>query len=80
MMKSPINALLTRYASRLRFPYLFLITAVLFLLNLFVPDAIPFIDEILLGLVAVLLGSWRKKPEANDPQTNPGAQGNTSDR
>jgi len=70
-IKSPITAVLVRYASRLRFPYLFLITAVLFLLNLFLPDAIPFADEILLGLVAVLLGSWRKKPEDGDLPVNP---------
>lgn len=36
--------------------------AVLFILNLFIPDVIPFVDEILMGLLAVLLGSLRKKP------------------
>ncbi len=70
-MKSPIAAVLVRYASRLRFPYLFFITAALFLLNLFLPDAVPFADEILLGLVTVMLGSWRKKPEAGELPVNP---------
>lgn len=65
-IKSPIAAMLVRYASRLRFPYLFFITAALFLLNLFLPDTIPFADELLLGLIAVMLGSWRKKPAAGD--------------
>jgi hypothetical protein len=50
-----------RYLSRLRFPQLFVVTAALFLLDLFIPDVIPFADEILLGLVTVLLGSWRKR-------------------
>ena len=53
-----------RWASRLRFPYLFLITAALFVLNLFIPDALPMADELLMGLGAVLLASFRKKPEA----------------
>lgn len=70
-IKSPIAGVLVRYASRLRFPYLFFITAALFLLNLFLPDAVPFADEILLGLVTVMLGSWRKKPETGDLPANP---------
>ena len=70
-IKSPIAAMLVRYASRLRFPYLFFITAALFLLNLFLPDTIPFADELLLGLIAVMLGSWRKKPVAGDLPASP---------
>jgi hypothetical protein len=50
-----------RWASRLRFPYLFAITALLFIVNLFVPDAIPMADELVMGLVALLLGSLRKR-------------------
>jgi hypothetical protein len=37
----------------------------LFVVNVFVPDAFPFVDEILLGLIAVVLGRLkRKKPSA----------------
>jgi hypothetical protein len=35
----------------------------LFILDFFIPDAIPFVDEILLGLGAALLGSWKKRKE-----------------
>jgi len=49
------------WAGRLRFPWLFALTAVVFVVDLIVPDVIPFADEILLGLVTVLLGSWRKR-------------------
>lgn len=42
--------------------FIFLI-AVLFVLNLFIPDAVPFADEIIMGLVAALLASLRKKPQ-----------------
>lgn len=61
-MKS-FTSRLARYAESLRFPWLLLLTALLFVLNLFIPDALPFVDEILLGLVAVILGRVRRKPE-----------------
>ncbi len=50
-----------RYASRLRYPRLLLLMVTLFGADLAFPDAIPFIDEILLGLGTVLLGSMRKR-------------------
>lgn len=61
MPANPIRSFVQRVAGRLRFPYLFLLTAALFLIDVFVPDMIPFIDEILLGLGVVLMGSLRKK-------------------
>jgi hypothetical protein len=57
-----------RYLARLRFPQLFVVTAALFLLDLLIPDVIPFADEMLLGLVTVLLGSWRKRRQADTGQ------------
>lgn len=47
-------------ASRLKFPQLFGLLVTLFLLDLLIPDLIPFIDEILLGLGAALFGTWRE--------------------
>ena len=55
-----------RFAGRLRFPALFFLTAVLFVVNLAVPDPLPLIDEILLGLVTLLLGSWRGRGRDDD--------------
>ena len=52
---------LMAFAGRLRFPALFFITAGLFVLDIFVPDPIPFIDEILLGLGTLLFASWRRR-------------------
>ena len=60
-----IAGVILRWASRLRFPYLFLLTLVLFVLNVFIPDVLPFADEVIMGLVAALLGSLRKKPQAD---------------
>ena len=48
------------WAHKLRFPWLLLLTAALFGINLAIPDPIPFIDEIVLGLATVILGRWRK--------------------
>jgi hypothetical protein len=58
--------------ARLRFPVLFLIAAALFVLDLAVPDVIPFADEVLLGLATALLASWRahRVPAEDDiPET-----------
>jgi len=58
-----IRKRLLSWLESLRFPWLLLVTAVLFVVNVFVPDAFPFVDEILLGLIAVVLGRLkRKKP------------------
>jgi hypothetical protein len=64
-MSTPIVAGLIRFASRLRFPQLFFLTAALFLVDLAIPDFIPFADEILLGLATLLLGSLRRKPKSD---------------
>jgi hypothetical protein len=40
---------------------LFLVTAALFVVDLAIPDVIPFIDEVLLGLGTLLLGSWKRR-------------------
>jgi len=39
----------------------FVLTAGLFLLDLVIPDVIPMADELLLGLAATFLASWRKR-------------------
>jgi len=52
---------LQRLARRLRFPWLFALTALLFGVDLVVPDALPLVDELLLGLTTLLLGSWRER-------------------
>ena len=61
-IRAPLLAPLIRWATRLRFPWLLGLTVLLLVLNLVVPDPIPFIDEILLALLAAVLGSLRKRP------------------
>lgn len=67
----PSPALITRgavarLAGRLRFPYLLLVTAILFLIDLAVPDIVPMVDEILLGLGTLVLATWRRRKEEGD--------------
>lgn len=64
--KGGIAGVFLRWASSLRFPFVFALMAVLFILNLLVPDFVPFVDEIAMGLVAILLANLRKKPVAEE--------------
>jgi hypothetical protein len=67
-----IGQLVTRFAAGLRFPALFALVAGLFVLDLLVPDLVPFADEILLALATLLVGSFRKRrtsPGAAPPET-----------
>ncbi len=59
--RTTLISALVAYLARLRFPVLLAITAGLFLVDLVVPDVLPLVDEALLGLVTVLLASWRKR-------------------
>ena len=70
-MRGGLAGFLLRWASGLRFPYLFLLTACLFVLNLFIPDVLPLADELIMGLVAMTLGSLRKKPAVKSAEKSP---------
>ncbi|WP_428818511.1 DUF6116 family protein [Microbulbifer sp. MCCC 1A16149] len=52
------------YARRLKHPQLFKWICALFLIDLIIPDLIPFVDEILLGLATLFLASWKKRGNA----------------
>ncbi|WP_250463847.1 DUF6116 family protein [Microbulbifer litoralis] len=48
------------YAGKLEHPGLFKWITAIFLVNLFIPDPIIFLDELLLGLLALYLGRQKK--------------------
>lgn len=48
-------------ASRLRYPKLLALAFGLFLIDLVIPDFIPFIDEVLLGLLSLMLAGLKKR-------------------
>lgn len=60
-MTNPLTAAAMRWLSRLSFPRLFMVFALLFLVDAVVPDPIPFVDEILLGLGTLLFASWKNR-------------------
>lgn len=64
-MKRLLFAPILHFARKLRFPTLFLLTLSLFVLNVLIPDPLPFIDEILLALGSLLFAAWRRKPDAS---------------
>ena len=72
--RATVAALVFRFLSRLRFRTLFLFTATLFVADLLLPDTIPFVDEILLGLLTVLLSQLKgpEPPTAPPPPRLPG--------
>jgi hypothetical protein len=65
-------AILTRLLARLnlRFPTLFTFFALLTLLDLVLPDPIPFADELGLALLTLLLGLWRERRSSPIPRAD----------
>ena len=70
-MPSPMLLPFLQWARGLRFPTLFKITAALFAINLFVPDPVPFLDELAFGLATLLLANWKRRKDP-PPLPNPG--------
>ncbi|MFO1429259.1 MAG: DUF6116 family protein [Candidatus Competibacteraceae bacterium] len=65
-MQTPTRAIRSRllqYAAKLRYPKLLALTVGLFVLDLLIPDLIPWVDEILLGLVSLLLAGLKRRHE-----------------
>jgi hypothetical protein len=47
----------------MRYPTIFLILLLITIADLLIPDPIPFVDEIVLGLLTALFGLWRRRRE-----------------
>ena len=60
-LKRTIRDRLLDYASGLRFPKLLALAAAVFVADLIFPDVIPFADEILFGLITLLLAMLKKR-------------------
>ncbi len=62
---------------RLSSSQIFWLVTILFLLDLAIPDPLPFVDEVLLGLLSVLVARWQigrssteEEDEAKPPPKN----------
>ncbi|MCE7031523.1 hypothetical protein LY625_02610 [Lysobacter sp. GX 14042] len=60
-MANPLLLPLLAWARRLKYPTLFKVTAALFALSVLIPDPIPMVDEILLGLATLALANWKNR-------------------
>jgi hypothetical protein len=60
MNRIPLISAVLAFAEGLKFRQLFFLVGALFLLDLLVPDIIPLVDELLLGLLTLLLAAWKK--------------------
>lgn len=60
------------FVGRLRFPQLFVLLAILFALNMVVPDPVPLLDEAGLGLLTLMTGLWKDRRASADkpPEKN----------
>ena len=70
-MLNPLLSPVLRFLGRLSYPRLFLLTGALFALDMVIPDFIPFVDEILLGLGTLLLANWKKRKDPVSPGKPP---------
>lgn len=58
-----------KWARTRRFPTLLALTGGLFAVDLVVPDLIPFVDELLLGLGTLILARWKDRRQIAPPRT-----------
>ena len=61
LLRKIFSGALGRFLGRLRFPWLFVFTVVVFLADLAIPDGLPLADEILLALGSLVLGNLKKR-------------------
>ena len=67
MAPGPGAKFVEKTVSRLKFPQAFAFFVALFLFDLIIPDFVPFVDEVLLGLGAALFGMWRERVSVPRP-------------
>lgn len=70
-MANPLLAPVLGFLGRLSYPRLFVLTAALFVFDVVVPDFVPLIDEILLGLGTLLLANWKNRKAPVEPRSPP---------
>lgn len=70
-MANPLLAPLLGFFGKLSYPRLFVLTAALFVVDVVVPDFVPFADELLLGLGTLLLANWKKRKQPAMPGKTP---------
>lgn len=70
-MANPLLAPVVVWLGRLRHPQLFVVTGVLLLINVLIPDVVPLVDELLLATLTLWLGSRKRNGENAKPAQRP---------
>ena len=65
--RSPVQEIVGSLVGRLKYPWVFVLLAVVFVADTLIPDPIPFVDEIMLALLTFLVGTWRTRRKT-DPE------------
>jgi hypothetical protein len=63
--RSPLTALVNRLLPGMRYPYLFLIFAAFFLIDLVLPDPIPLVDEIMLAILTFIAATFSARKDTD---------------
>ena len=79
--RSPVQEIVGSLVGRLKYPWVFVLLAAMFVADTVIPDPIPFVDEIMLALLTFLVGTWRtrKKGSPEVVEVSPSAPGKPSD-
>lgn len=59
--RSPVQEIVGTLVGRLKYPWVFVLLATVFIADTIIPDPIPFVDEIMLALLTFLVGTWRTR-------------------
>ena len=73
-MANPLLGPILGWFGKLSYPRLFVATAALFVADMLLPDFIPFVDELLLGLGTLLLANWKRVKPRRDSAALEGEQ------
>ncbi len=63
------SRIVQRLFSRLRFPWLFLLFALMLVVDLALPDVVPMLDEAILALGTALFALWKKRRQVGDERS-----------
>jgi len=59
--RSPVQEIVGSLVGRLKYPWVFVLLAAVFIADTVIPDPIPFVDEVMLALLTFLVGTWRTR-------------------
>ena len=62
--RGPVQDIVGSLVGRLKYPWVFVLLAAVFVVDAIIPDPIPFVDEIMLALLTFLVGTWRTRGKA----------------